>query len=222
MVKQIKHAGLLVLTGDDKAIILQANKSYNEGINKNLKYNKHIPFVEKLSIPRGKHDSGEKNYETALREFIEETGLVFDKVCMYTEPFTLEWQDNNKMYKYAIYVAFLVGSLYYLKKRPNTYNIRLKEVSCALNVVLSYKVDVFKQKFRSQELVRKIEIMNLHKYISYMENRQLATYKYSNYYTFFDYVYAVKELYELGRLECFVKIDLTWLSDTEKFNILYY
>ncbi|AIS92061.1 BV-E31 [Erinnyis ello granulovirus] len=221
MVKHSKHAGLFVLTEDDRAIILQANKSYNECVNKNLKYNKHIPFVEKLSIPRGKHDSGEKNHETALREFIEETGLVFDKVYMCTEPFTLEWQDNNKVYKYTIFVAFLIGSLYNLNRRPNTYNIKLKETSC-VDVVLGYKVDVFKQKFRSQELVRKIEIMNLHKYIAYMSNRQLATYKYSNYYNFFEYVYTVKRLYKMGCMECFVSIDLSWLIDCEKYNILYY
>lgn len=116
MVKRGKHAGLLLITNDNKAVILQANKSYNENVNKNLKYNKHIPFVEKLSIPRGKHDVGEKDYETAIREFIEETGLVFDKICVYNKPFVLEWQDNAKIYKYVMYVAFLSGTLYYLKK----------------------------------------------------------------------------------------------------------
>nr|QNN89550.1 BV-e31 [Pieris brassicae granulovirus] len=113
MVKRGKHAGLLLITNDNKAVILQANKSYNENVNKNLKYNKHIPFVEKLSIPRGKHDVGEKDYETAIREFIEETGLVFDKICVYNKPFVLEWQDNAKIYKYVMYVAFLSGTLYY-------------------------------------------------------------------------------------------------------------
>ncbi|ABC61185.1 unknown [Choristoneura occidentalis granulovirus] len=216
MVKQGKHAGLFVITNDNKAIILQSNKSYNDNINRNLKYNKHIPFVEKLSIPRGKHDSGEKEYETAMREFIEETGLVFDKLCICSKPFVLEWQDNSKMYKYVIYVAFLVGTLYYLKKKPNSYNIRLKE----LDYEYEYKVDMIRQKFRTQELVRRIEFMNLTKYVSYMENRQLATYKYSNYYTFFDYIYNVKNLYDNKQLQCFFIVDLMWFLECEKFNLI--
>nr|WOZ46015.1 protein ADP-ribose pyrophosphatase ORF38 [Cydia pomonella granulovirus] len=191
MVKRGKHAGLLLITEDNKAVILQANKSYNENINKNLKYNKHIPFVEKLSIPRGKHDVGEKDYETAVREFIEETGLVFDKVFVFNEPFVLEWQDNCKMYKYVMYVAFLAGTLYYLKKRPNSYNIKLKgRRECDK---YEYKVDLLKQRFRTHELVRRLELMNLGKYISYMESKQLSTYKYSNYEVFFDYIYTVRD-----------------------------
>ncbi|AKN80727.1 BV-E31 [Diatraea saccharalis granulovirus] len=217
MVKRGKHAGLLLLTNDNKVVILQANKSYNEKVNRNLKYNKHIPFVEKLSIPRGKHDVGEKDYETAVREFIEETGLVFDTVYVYNEPFILEWLDNEKLYKYVMYVAFLGGALYYLKKRPNSYDIKLREKKKH-----EYNVDMLKQKFRTQELVRKIEVMNLKKYISYMENRQLITYEYSNYAIFFDYIYHVKKLYENGQLTSFFKIDLMWCVETEKYTFIYY
>nr|AGS18817.1 nudix hydrolase [Pieris rapae granulovirus] len=221
MVKRGKHAGLLLITNDNKAVILQANKSYNENVNKNLKYNKHIPFVEKLSIPRGKHDVGEKDYETAIREFIEETGLVFDKICVYNKPFVLEWQDNAKIYKYVMYVAFLLGTLFYLKKKPNSYNIRLQE-NLSSHSVYEYKVDMMRQKFCTQELVRRIEVMNLGKYIAYMENRQLSTYKYSNYNLFFDYVYDVKNLYCNNNLHCFFEIDLKWYVDSEKYNLICY
>ncbi|AAQ21657.1 unknown [Cryptophlebia leucotreta granulovirus] len=221
MVKRGKHAGLLLITEDNKAVILQANKSYNESINKNLKYNKHIPFVEKLSIPRGKHDVGEKDYETAVREFIEETGLVFDKVFVFNEPFVLEWQDNSKIYKYAMYVAFLSGTLYYLKKKPNSYNIKLKG-KILNSCMFEYKVDMSKQKFKTQELVRKLELMNLTKYISYMENRQLSTYKYSNYDVFFNYIYMVKELYNETHFEYFFQLDLMWYVESEKYNLLCY
>nr|UYX49691.1 unknown [Darna trima granulovirus] len=217
MVRRGKHAGLLLLTNDDRAVILQANRSYNDNVNKNLKYNKHIPFVEKLSIPRGKHDAGERDFETAVREFIEETGLVFDRICIYNEPFVLEWQDNCKNYKYAMYIGFLKGNLYYLKKRPNSYNVRLKETSgCSV-----YKVDMLKQKFRTQELVRRIELMNLRKYITYMENRQLSTYKYSNYSLFFNYIYNVKCLFENvdNHLNSFFTIDLKWHVYSEKFDV---
>ncbi|AAM70260.1 hypothetical protein [Phthorimaea operculella granulovirus] len=208
----VKHAGLLVITGDNKAVILQANKSYNDNVNRNLKYNKHIPFVEKLSIPRGKHDAGEKEYETAIREFIEETGLVFDRICVFADPFVLEWQDNTKVYKYAVYVAFLLGELYYLKRKPNSYNIKLKR-----NVnEHEYKVDMLRQKFRSHELVRRIEIMNLPSYISYMINKQLCTYKYSNYRHFFNYIKNVEHVYKSGDSSRFFEIDLMWCVDSEK------
>lgn len=237
MVKKIKHAGLLLITDNNRrAVILQANKSYNENVNRNLKYNKHIPFVEKLSIPRGRHDIGEKDYETALREFIEETGLVFDKVHVYKDPFVLEWEDNTKMYKYVMFIAILAGTLYYLNKRPNTYNIRLRRKS---NTV--YAVDLLKHKFRSQELVRRIELMNLKKYIAYMENRQLSTYKYSNYDLFFNYIYNVVSLYtdtittttttttnfstiiNNNNKDCnFFEIDLTWFVESEKYNFMCY
>lgn len=212
---------MLLITEDDKAVILQANKSYNDNVNRNLKYNKHIPFVEKLSIPRGKHDVGEREYETAVREFIEETGLVFDKVCVYDEPFVLEWQDNTKVYKYVMYVAYLAGTLYYLKKRPNSYNIRLKE-ELASNCVFEYKVDLLRQKYRTQELVRRIEFMNLGKYVSYMENRQMSTYRYSNYGTFFDFVYNVRSVYKSGDMRRFFEIDLHWYTDAEKYDFLCY
>ncbi|QOD40024.1 bv-e31 [Matsumuraeses phaseoli granulovirus] len=221
MIKKGKHAGFLLLTEDNKAVILQANKSYNENINKNLKYNKHIPFVEKLSIPRGKHDVGEKEYETAVREFIEETGLVFDKVCVYSEPFVLEWQDNTKVYKYVMYVAFLIGTLYYLKKKPNSYNIKLKE-KLTSQCAYEYKVIMLRQKFRTHELVRRIEIMNLTKYISYMENRQLSTYKYSNYENFFNFIRCVINFYNIGRMQYFFEIDLLWFVESEKYNLLCY
>lgn len=222
MVKRGKHAGLLLLTEDNKAVILQANRSYNDIVNKNLKYNKHIPFVEKLSIPRGKHDVGEKDFETAIREFIEETGLVFDKVSLYKHPFILEWQDNSKLYKYVIYVGFLKGTLYYLKKKPNTYNIVLKSQLLS-ECVYEYKMHMLRQKFRTHELVRRIEIMNLTKYVSYMENRQMSTYKYSNYDSFFDYVFNVKYVYKNKcDVDNFFEIDLLWFVESEKYNMFCY
>ncbi|AAP85696.1 ORF_59 [Adoxophyes orana granulovirus] len=221
MVKRGKHAGLLLITENNKAVILQATKSYNDNVNKNLKYNKHIPFVEKLSIPRGKHDAGEKDYETAVREFIEETGLVFDKICVFGEPFMLEWQDNCKIYKYVVYVGFLMGTLYYLKKKPNSYIVKLRARigSFAQIKIYDYKVDMLRQKFRTQELVRRIELMNLSKYITYMENRQLSTYKYSNYLLFFDYVYSVQKMFSNFELDNFFFIDLQWCVESEEFDV---
>jgi len=216
--KSKKHAGLLLITENNKVAVLQASRSYNDIVNKNLKYNKHIPFVEKLSIPRGQHDAGETDYETAVREFIEETGLVFDKVFVYNDPFLLEWWDNSKMYKYIIYIAFLVGSLYCLKRRPNSYNIKLNKKERGGE----YKVDMQKQRSHSRELVRRLEIMNLRKYITYMETRQLYTYKYSNYEAFFDYVQSVKRVFERGGDECFFVIDLFWYADSERYNLMWY
>lgn len=219
MVKRGRHAGFLLLTDDKCAVILQANKSYNDNINKNLKYNKHIPFVEKLSIPRGKHDVGEKDYETAVREFIEETGLIFDKVYVFDEPFVLEWQDNTKMYKYTIYVAFLNGSLNSLRKPPNSYNIRLLKIGN--DATVSYKVDMVKQKFKTHELVRRIEFMSLKKYMMYMENRQLSTYNYSNYNIFFNYVTSVRDEFVKGELKRFFSIELFWFTDSDKLNKVF-
>ncbi|AEB00344.1 BV-e31 [Clostera anachoreta granulovirus] len=221
MVRRGRHAGLLLITEDDSAIILQANKSYNDSVNKNLRYNRHIPFVEKLSIPRGRHDVGERDYETAVREFIEETGLVFDRICVCSEPFVLEWQDDAKVYRYVMYVAFLIGTLYYLKKRPNSYVVRLKERVVDKNVY-EYEVDMLRQRFNSQELVRRAEVMSLKKYVTYMESRQLCTYKYSNYNFFFEYVFYVKALYKSGRLDKWFEMDLQWCVDAEKYRMVCY
>ncbi|APO13940.1 BV-E31 [Plodia interpunctella granulovirus] len=208
MVKRSKHAGLLLITDDNKAVILQAHKSYNENVNRNLRYNKHIPFVEKLSIPRGKHDSGEKDYETAAREFIEETGLVFDRVSVYAIPFVLEWQDNAKMYKYTIYVAFLDGALHGLRRRPNSYNIRLSKCNG------EYRVDMTKLRYKTHELIRRIEFMNFNKYVNYMKNRQLSTYRYSNYDRFFDYVQYVVNLHSSKKeAERFFVMEFHWYAD---------
>ncbi|QBQ01614.1 AcMNPVORF38-like protein [Hyphantria cunea granulovirus] len=216
MVRKGKHSGLLLLTEDNKAVILQANKSYSAHINKNLKYNKHIPFVEKLSIPRGRQDVGEAGYETAVREFIEETGLIFDTISIYREPFYLEWQDDSKLYKYNMYVAFLKGSLNCLHKKPNSYNIKLQR-----RPNNNYEVDVHKQRHYSKELMRRLEIMSLKKYVVYMENRQLPTYKYSNYERFFKFVNDVKERYSSGCAEEFFIIFLcyndTYVSEYTNF-----
>ncbi|AAS82677.1 ORF61 [Agrotis segetum granulovirus] len=214
MVKKGRHSGLLLITNDDKAVILQANKSYSERVNKNLKYNKHIPFVEKLSIPRGRQDVGEKDYETAVREFIEETGLIFDKVSIYKDPFLLEWQDESKIYRYTMYVAFLCGSLNSLRKKPNSYNIKLLK-----SYNYQYEVDLSKQRYGNNELKRKLDIMSLKKYTSYMENRQLPTYKYSNYNSFFNFVYKVKRLYESNDLINFFVILLYWYVDSETVSL---
>ncbi|AAG27350.1 PxORF52 peptide [Plutella xylostella granulovirus] len=203
MVRKGRHSGLLLLTDDNHAVILQASKSYSEHVNQNLKYNKHIPFVEKLSIPRGRQDVGETDYETAVREFIEETGLIFDKIAIYKEPFFLEWQDDCKIFRYTVYVAFLNGTLNSLSKRPNSYDIKLK---CKLEN--SYEVDMCKQKHRSKELMRRLEIMSLKKYVTYMENRQLPTYKYSNYDKFFNFVEQVKQ--KTMNLDDFFVIILRW------------
>lgn len=224
MVKKGRHSGLLLITDDDKAVILQANKSYSEHVNKNLKYNKHIPFVEKLSIPRGRQDVGELDYETAVREFIEETGLIFDKISLYREPFLLEWQDDEKMFRYSMYVAFLNGSLNTLRKKPNSYNIRLYR---SLNN-MEYDVDFSRQRHHTNELIRRLDIMSLKKYITYMENRQLPTYKYSNYSKFFDFVYNVKSMYNMQQcdavLDNFIVLILYWCVDSEVFStrFLYY
>ncbi|AQQ80338.1 ADP-ribose pyrophosphatase [Betabaculovirus altermyunipunctae] len=223
MVKKGRHSGLLLITGDDKAVILQANKSYSEHVNKNLKYNKHIPFVEKLSIPRGRQDVGELDYETAVREFIEETGLIFDKVFLYKEPFALEWQDDEKTFRYSVYVAFLDGNLNSLRKKPNSYNIRLYR---NLNN-MEYEVDFTRQRYNTNELIRRLDVMSLKKYISYMENRQLPTYKYSNYRQFFDYIYDVKAIYQHDACTMdsnFFVLVLYWCVESEVFStrLLYY
>lgn len=210
MVKRGRHSGLLLLTNDNRAVILQANRSYSEHVNKNLKYNKHIPFVEKLSIPRGRQDAGEKDYETAVREFIEETGLVFDRVSIYEEPFLLEWQDDCKTFRYTMFVAFLDGTLNSLNKRPNTYNIKLFR-----SPTNEYKVDLSRQRFQNHELVRKLDIMSLKRYRAYMENRQLPTYRYSNYADFFEFVERARAEFAGGRTDRFFLIILYWYVDSE-------
>lgn len=215
MVKKGRHSGLLLITNDNKAVILQAHKSYSERVNKNLKYNKHIPFVEKLSIPRGRQDAGETDYETAVREFIEETGLIFDKVSIYREPFLLEWQDDCKVFRYTMYVAFLCGTLNSLRKKPNSYNIKLLRNYNNHQ----YEVDLGKQRYGNNELIRKLDIMSLKKYMTYMENRQLPTYKYSNYNSFFDFVYKVKSLYESNDLMSFFVLLLHWYVDSDAVSL---
>ncbi|ABQ52002.1 hypothetical protein SlGVgp059 [Spodoptera litura granulovirus] len=218
MVKKGRHSGLLLLTEDNKAVILQANKSYSDRINKNLRYNKHIPFVEKLSIPRGRQDVGEQDYETAVREFIEETGLIFDKVLIYKHPFLLEWQDDEKMFRYTMYIAFLNGTLNSLRKKPNSYNIKLYK-----SVDYKYEVDLSKLRHHTNELIRRIDIMSLKKYMDYMHNRQLPTYKYSNYTTFFEFVNSVRKLYNEKCVDNFFVVFLYWCVDSETVStrILY-
>jgi 8-oxo-dGTP pyrophosphatase MutT (NUDIX family) len=63
-------AGLFIIMEPDKAVLLCARRAYRGAASVNTE-----TFLEKISIPRGHRDCTDaKIYETAVREFVEETG----------------------------------------------------------------------------------------------------------------------------------------------------
>lgn len=131
-------AGLLMITKDKQVLIVQLNRPYENTVN--VKNNISLPismqllptgytsrfskktsicfssytnacFVEKLCIPRGKHQSSKEwNLCTAIREFIEETGFRVESFKVLNNFYVLEWTDKilpNRKFAYDIFIAFI-------------------------------------------------------------------------------------------------------------------
>nr|AGS47887.1 putative 25.3 kDa protein [Ectropis obliqua nucleopolyhedrovirus] len=161
-------------------------------------------FLERISIPRGKRDGQDYfDYETAVREFIEETGCFFESANVFHEPFVLQWHDDGVVYKYAIYVAILQGVLKNVLRQPNTFCVKLEHTA----QTDTYKVNIESRRFNN-EISRYLYIVPLNDYIAYMNEKQLITYEYSNYLEFFTFVKKVKTAFDDGRLNEFFLITL--------------
>lgn len=208
MTKKGNHSGLVLITRYNEIVLLQANKSYSERINRHLRFNKDLTFVERISIPRGRRDVGELAYETAVREFIEETGYTFDKVYMYKEPFTLQWYDDHTMYRYTMFVAFLDGDLHSLNTQPNSFEIHM---SRRTNHPNDYNVGMRVQRYHTNEHYRKPKLMDYDEYVEYMVNGQLKTYAYSNYSQLFDFIDTARQLFIDNCRRKFFPLTLNWV-----------
>lgn len=206
----MRCSGLLMINGDDEAILLHASRSYPSKRIENVHYyaddddhhhhhhHQHEKnFLEKISIPRGKRDSRDIfDYETAIREFIEETGTVFDGAYVYRKPFLLHWTDNSVGYTYMIYVALLHGTLRTLARKPNTFCVNLLRRKHN-----RYVVEFEERRHYNREIPRALHIVPTSAYFRYMREQQLVKYESSNYLDFFTFVEAVKTAFkeESGR-----------------------
>ncbi|ACO53495.1 BV-e31 [Euproctis pseudoconspersa nucleopolyhedrovirus] len=210
----MRCAGLFMITEepDNKAILLCARQSYD----KSARYHNHEAlqraiFLEKISIPRGKRDGHDYfDYETAVREFIEETATFFDSAIVYKTPFVLQWSDKGANYKYFIYVGILRGLLKNVAREPNTFCVKLTQQ----RRINDYKIGIEARRFNN-EISRHLYIVPLADYFKYMSEKQLITYAYSNYLDFFNFVRNVKSKFDNGRLLDFFLISL----QLEKFNL---
>ncbi|AGR56781.1 Nudix [Hemileuca sp. nucleopolyhedrovirus] len=195
----MRCAGLFMIIESDKAVLLSARQSYNGSMRyKNLDALKRANFLEKISIPRGKRDGDDIfDYETAVREFIEETATVFESAFIFKMPFVLQWNDNGTIYKYIIYVGMLKGLLKTVFREPNTFCVKLETTSSS--TPNEYRVNIESRRFNN-EIPRTLHIVSLADYFRYMSEKQLTTYDYSNYLDFFNFVKSVKAKFEEGRL----------------------
>ncbi|QBC76104.1 nudix [Neophasia sp. alphabaculovirus] len=187
-------AGLFMIMEPDKAVLLCARRSYRgaASVNKDT-------FLEKISIPRGHRDCTDaKIYETAVREFVEETGRFFHSAFIYKFPFTLHWTDEGVTYKYSIYVGVVRGALADVKFKPNTYNVKLLPGAFGND----YRIVLRPRRFNC-EIARSVTIVPLHQYFEYMTSKQLNTYASSNYTEFFNFVRQIKELFDNKQLHDF-------------------
>jgi len=208
----MRCSGLLMINSEDKAILLHASQSYQSkqqqdsssectcksGLDCMYYSNDEecggdtTNFLEKISIPRGKWDSRDIfDYETAIREFIEETGTIFDGAYVYRRPFMLRWTDNNVNYTYMIYVALLNGSLLPLQREPNTFCVKLSRQQHN-----RYVVEFEDRRHLNREIQRALRILPTRDYFRYMREHQLITYESSNYLDFFAFVENVKNTFD--------------------------
>jgi 8-oxo-dGTP pyrophosphatase MutT (NUDIX family) len=179
----------------DHAVLLCARKSYTSSLYyRDSSMLQRANFLEKISIPRGKWDSRDIfDYETAVREFIEETGTVFDTAHVYRAPFLLHWNDNGVTYRYTIYVGVVRGgALRNVSREPNTFCVKLHRDRANF-----YFVNLESRRC-NREIPRHLYILPLHDYFQYMRERQLVTYESSNYLEFFDFVQEVKQEFDAG------------------------
>ncbi|AKC91731.1 nudix [Lambdina fiscellaria nucleopolyhedrovirus] len=150
-------------------------------------------FLEKISIPRGKRDGRDAfDYETAVREFIEETGMFFERAYVHRVPFVLQWTDAGVNYEYAIYVGVVRGVLKRVQREPNTFCVKLNNTCCKPN---EYGVQLETRRFNN-EIPRHLCILTLNDYFRYMNEKQLITYDSSNYLEFFVFVKNVKKIFD--------------------------
>nr|AFS51990.1 DekiORF113 [Dendrolimus kikuchii nucleopolyhedrovirus] len=193
-------AGLFIIIESDRAVLLCARRAYRIA-------GGDPPtdtFLEKISIPRGHRDCCDaRAYETAVREFIEETGRFFDKALIFKSPFVLQWTDEGVTYKYSIYVGVVRGALNDLNAKPNTYTVKLLpgELGNDYHIVL-------KRRRFNCELARTLTIVPLNSYFKYMNNKQLTTYAHSNYIEFFNFVRMVKGKFDKNVLQEFFYLTL--------------
>ncbi|AOT85570.1 ADPRase [Cyclophragma undans nucleopolyhedrovirus] len=202
-------AGLFIIIESDRAVLLCARRAYR------ITAGDPPPtdtFLEKISIPRGHRDCCDaKAYETAVREFIEETGRFFDEALIYRSPFVLQWTDDGVTYKYSIYVGIVRGRLNDLNAKPNTYTVKLLpgELGNDYHIIL-------KPRRFNCEIARTLTIVPLNSYFKYMNNKQLTTYTHSNYIEFFNFVRMVKRKFDNKLLQEFFYVTLKKIINEPK------
>jgi hypothetical protein len=204
-------AGLFLITEPDKAVLLNAHCAYRAQASSSTG-----TFLEKISIPRGHRDCcDDKIYETAVREFIEETGHFFDSAFIYKFPFELKWKDDGVAYMYLIYVGICRGSLNDINAKPNSFTVKL------LPGMFGNDYDiVLKPRRFNCEITRSVTIVPLNKYFQYMTSKQLTTYDSSNYTEFFDFVLTVKGKFnEKKFMQDFLYVTLKKLNDIHEHDL---
>lgn len=193
----MRSAGLFIILEPDKAVLLCARRSYDGTTyyERDTVVLQQANFLEKISIPRGKRDNQDIfEYETAIREFIEETGTFFRNAYVYQKPFVLQWKDCGVTYKYSIYVGIVKEGLVNVSREPNTFCVKL--ASDYRNN--DYRI-VIETRKHNNELPRYVYIIPLQEYFQYMNEKQLVTYDSSNYLEFFEFVKYVKYMYKVAK-----------------------
>ncbi|AIE47845.1 P-ribose pyrophosphatase [Peridroma alphabaculovirus] len=200
----MRCAGLFMIVEPDKAVLLCARRSYNNNTHyHDAEQLRRVNFLEKISIPRGKRDGRDIfDYETAVREFIEETGTFFESAWVHRAPFVLEWNDAGVTYKYAIYVGIVKGLLRDVSREPNTYCVKLNSERPN-----DYKINLEVRR-HNNEIPRHLYILPLQDYFQYMNEKQLTTYDSSNYLEFFEFVKRVKAQFDERDLRRFFLLSL--------------
>jgi len=89
----------------------------------------NAPWSGRYSIPKGEIEPGETHIDAAIRETMEEVGIIITKDMIGPEEYKIEYRDkNNKLYK----------KLYYYIVRTNNfpdvipkYQLQIEEIDWA-------------------------------------------------------------------------------------------
>lgn len=158
-----------------KIVILKRNHPYGTGMRWRQSPS---TFVEQYSLPRGKClNSSEPLIQCAIREFIEETGMFFEKFRLFNEGFQLTWTDpEHKIWKYEIFFIEADLSIANTIKVDEFSNLEIPKIGMTTDVC----------KFTKYEPAVKL-IMSIPEYIKLLEN-QILCYKTSNYLDFVNHL----------------------------------
>jgi hypothetical protein len=179
-------AGLFLVDRNNNVCFIFRHEPYKTNSNSIVTTNADA-FLEKIQIPRGNREIGDKDLmSTAIREFSEETLCQNKHVYIYNKPFVLYWTDANSVWSYNIFVGCTDDEMMFSFESKTLKPLYLS-VDNNESYFRCWTRPVAKES--EDECGRNILIMSLRDYMDYMKKVQLKFYEgQNNYIEFFKYV----------------------------------